>query len=394
MEFEPKVRFDDTSVAFSYKSDRDLKKADFIFTLVNHPFISKIATTAATVGLTLHLPIKGLIRSTVFDHFCGGENIEQSEKTIQNLARFHVGTILDYSVEGAKTEEGFDSTTKEILSTFDKARGNEALPFCVFKVTGMGAMDLLEKVQNKETLSDSEQAAFQRIRNRVDQLCAKAFSCNVPVLVDAEDSWIQGTIDELAYEMMQKYNQQKAIVFNTFQMYRADMLENLKSAFHQAAMHNYYLGVKMVRGAYMEKEAARAEKMNYPDPIHPSKEATDKAFNKGLSFCIDNKQRIALMCGSHNEYSNLYLTVLMEKHGMKNNDERVWFAQLLGMSDNISFNLAKAGYNVAKYVPYGPVEAVMPYLIRRASENTSVAGQSSRELTLIKKEVKRRKTQK
>jgi len=252
----------------------------------------------------------------------------------------------------------------------------------------------LEKVQKKEVLSEDEKAAYERVRSRVDQICAKAFSYDVPVLVDAEDSWIQGTIDELAYEMMQKYNQKKTIVFNTFQMYRADMLENLKNAFHQAAMHNYYLGVKMVRGAYMEKEAERAEKMNYNNPIHRSKEATDKAFNKGLSFCIDNKQRITLMCGSHNEYSNLYLTVLMEKHGMKNNDERVWFGQLLGMSDNISFNLSKAGYNVAKYVPYGPVEAVMPYLIRRASENTSVAGQSSRELTLIKKEVKRRKTQK
>jgi proline dehydrogenase len=390
MEIEPKVRFTDTSVAFSYKSDWELKKANFLFTLVNNPLISKIATTAAKIGLALHLPIKGLIRSTVFEHFCGGETIEQCEKTIKNLARFHVGTILDYSVEGAKTEEGFDATTREILLTFDKAKGNETVPFCVFKVTGMASMDLLEKVQAKQLLTDEEKAAFERVRNRVDQICSKAFADNVPVLVDAEDSWIQDIMDELTYEMMRKYNQKKAIVFNTFQMYRADMLENLKNAHDEAAKKNYFLGVKMVRGAYMEKEAARAEKMGYPNPIHRSKEATDHAFNKGLAFCLDNKQRITLMCGSHNEYSNLLLTVLMEKHGMKNNDDRVWFAQLLGMSDHISFNLAKAGYNVAKYVPYGPVEAVMPYLIRRASENTSVAGQSSRELVLIKKEVKRR----
>jgi proline dehydrogenase len=391
MEIEPKVRFDNTSVAFSYKSDEELKRANFIFTLVNNPLISKIATGAAKLGLALRLPIKGLIRNTVFQHFCGGETIEESEATIKNLDRFHVGTILDYSVEGAKTEEGFDHTTNEILLTFEKAKGNRAVPFCVFKVTGMASIDLLQKVQSKEDLTQEEKEAYDRVRKRVDQICTKAFAYDVPVLVDAEDSWIQDTIDSLAYEMMRKYNLKKAIVFNTFQMYRTDMFDNLKKAFHEAAMYNYYLGVKMVRGAYMEKEAERARRMGYTNPIQSDKASTDESFNKGLAFCIDNKQRITLMCGSHNEYSNLYLTVLMEKHGMKNNDERVWFAQLLGMSDNISFNLAKAGYNVAKYVPYGPVEAVMPYLIRRASENTSVAGQSSRELVMIRNEVRRRK---
>jgi proline dehydrogenase len=391
MDIEPKVRFDDTSVAFSYKSDRDLKKANFIFSLINHPFISNMATGAVKLGLALHLPIKGLIRSTVFDHFCGGENIVQSEKTIQNLSRFHVGTILDYSVEGAETEESFDSTMKEILNTFEKAKGNPAIPFCVFKVTGLGAMSLLEKVQSKEKLSQVEVEAFDRVKSRVNQICKKSFDYKVPVLIDAEDSWIQDVIDTMAYEMMLQYNKEKAFVFNTFQMYRADMLGNLKDAFHKATMNNYYLGVKMVRGAYMEKEAERAAKKGYANPIHPTKEATDECFNKGLAFCLDNKQRITFMCGSHNEYSNLYLTVLMEKHGMKPNDERVWFGQLLGMSDNISFNLAKAGYNVAKYVPYGPVDAVMPYLIRRAAENTSVAGQSSRELTMIRKELNRRR---
>jgi len=274
----------------------------------------------------------------------------------------------------------------------DKARGNAAIPFTVFKSTGLVMMDVLEKVQSKKELSPEDKEAYQHFRDRVERICSRAYEYDVPVMIDAEDSWIQNPIDELAYEMMKKFNQKRAIVYNTYQMYRRDMLDNLRNAFHTATMHNYYLGVKMVRGAYMEKEGERAEKMDYPNPIHPNKQATDDSFNKGLAFCIDNKQRVSLMCGSHNEYSNQYLTVLMEKHSMKNNDPRVWFAQLLGMSDNISFNLAKAGYNVVKYVPYGPVELVMPYLIRRASENTSVAGQSSRELTMIRKELMRRKS--
>lgn len=391
MEVQPKVHFDDTEVAFSYKSDGELKKADFIFSLVNHPFISSIATGLAKAGLALHLPVKGLIKSTVFSHFCGGETIDQSERTIQTLNRFHVGTILDYSAEGAKNEEGFDKATEEILKTLDKAKGNRAIPFTVFKSTGLVHIDLLEKVQAKASLSDQEQEAFLHFQQRVEKICARAHQYDVPVMIDAEDSWIQDPIDELAYAMMKKYNGQRAIVFNTYQMYRKDMLVNLRNAYYTATMHNYFLGVKMVRGAYLEKEAERAEKMDYPNPIHPTKQATDDSFNSGLAFCIDNKQRVSLMCGSHNEYSNQYLTVLMEKHSLNANDPRVWFAQLMGMSDNISFNLARAGYNVAKYVPYGPVELVMPYLIRRAEENTSVAGQSSRELTLIRKELVRRK---
>ncbi len=391
METIPTIQFDDTAVAFSYKSDRELKKANFIFSLVNNPMMSSIARMLAKVSLALHLPVKGLIRITVFEHFCGGETAEQSERTIEKLAQYHVGTILDYSVEGAKDDAGFDHTTQEILSTFEEAKKNKAVPFCVFKVTGLCSSELLEKVQSKAALSTYEEEEYTLFRNRVELICKQAYDSQVPVLIDAEDSWIQNPIDELAYAMMLKYNHQKAIVFNTYQMYRSDMLDNLRNAFHNAAMNNYFLGVKMVRGAYMEKEAERAEKMGYPNPIHSSKQATDDAFNKGLAFCIDNKQRVSLLCGSHNEYSNQYLTVLMNKHGMNNNDPRVWFAQLLGMSDNISFNLSKAGYNVAKYVPYGPVESVMPYLLRRAAENTSVAGQSSRELTLIRKELVRRK---
>lgn len=390
MDIDP-IHFDDTQVAFSYKNDRELKKANFIFSLVNNPIVSSAATGLAKFSLALHLPIKGIIRSTVFEHFCGGETVEESEHTIQKLFRHHVGTILDYSVEGEETEEAFDRTAAEILHTFEKAKGNPAIPFCVFKPTGVAAFHLLERIQAKAALSEEEKKAWQRAHDRVDKICKKAFDYQVPVLIDAEDSWIQNPIDELATAMMRKYNQQRAIVFNTYQMYRADMLGNLKNAHHDATMHNYFLGVKMVRGAYMEKERERAEKMNYPSPIHPNKEATDNAFNQALAFCLDNKQRISLVCGSHNEYSNQYLTILLQKHGLQKNDQRIWFAQLLGMSDNISFMLAKQGYNVAKYVPYGPVESVMPYLFRRAAENTSVAGQSSRELTFIRKELKRRR---
>ncbi len=394
MEIEPSVRFDDTATAFGYKSDRELKKANFIFTIVNHPFISSLATGAVKVGMSMGLPIKGLVRATVFDHFCGGEDIEKTEKTIQHLGEFNVKTILDYSVEGANTESGFDATAEEILHTFDKARSSKFIPFCVFKMTGMADAALLEKIQSKQTLTPEETASFEKVRSRVDRICAKAHSLAIPILIDAEDSWIEDPIDALVYEMMARYNKEKAIVFVTYQLYRKDSLTNLREAFHVATMNNYYMGVKLVRGAYMEKERERALVKGYPDPIYPTKQATDDAFNQALAFCIDNKQRISVLCGSHNEYSNQYLTVLMQKHGMNPNDNRAWFSQLLGMSDNISFNLAKAGYNVTKYVPYGPVESVMPYLLRRASENTSVAGQSSRELSLIRKELQRRKSNK
>ena len=391
MQVESKVRFDDTAIAFSYKTDTELRKANFIFSLVNNPLISSLATGAVKLGLFLHLPINGLIKRTVFSHFCGGETIEQCNGIVEKLGGYHVGAILDYSVEGGSAEEGFDKTAQETLQTIEALKKNKSIPFCVFKMTGLADAGLLAKVQSKEKLTPEEEIAFTRVKNRVDSICRKAYEYKAKVLIDAEDSWIQNPIDQLAYEMMEKYNKESALVFNTYQMYRADMLGNLREAYHNATMNSYFLGVKMVRGAYMEKERERAVKMGYPDPIHPSKEATDDAFNKALAFCIDNKQRISLMCGSHNDYSNQYLTVLMEKHSMKNNDDRVWFAQLYGMSDPISFNLAKAGYNVAKYVPYGPIEAVIPYLLRRADENTSVAGQSSRELMLIRKELKRRK---
>ncbi len=383
-------RFDNTAVAFQAKSDKALRKANMMFTVVNHPLISKVATGAVKASLAIGLPIKPIIKNTVFEHFCGGETIDESLVTVQELGDYGIGTILDYSVEGGESEEGFDSTKDEILRTIETARTHEHIPFCVFKTTGLANTPLLQKVQEGVALTEKEKEKFERVRSRVLQICQAAYDAGVPILMDAEETWIQKPIDELAYEMMERFNKERAIVFNTYQMYRKDMLQNLRNAMHYAAMHNYYLGAKLVRGAYMEKERERAEDKGYPSPIHETKKDTDDHFNKGLAFCVDNKQRISLICGSHNEYSNYYLTVLLDKHSMNNDDQRVWFSQLYGMSDNISFNLAKAGFNVVKYVPYGPVKHVMPYLFRRAEENTSVAGQSSRELMLIRKEITRR----
>lgn len=392
MQSEPKISFENTEIAFAYKSDAELRKANFIFSLVNHPWISSLATASVKVALGMHLPIEGIIKKTVFDHFCGGESIDKAEQAIQKLEQFHVGAILDYSVEGEKSEEGFEATAEETLKTIEKAHRLSNIPFCVFKPTGMASAELLTKVQAKEKLSPEEESAYQRIIDRFDRICSKGFEYNIPIMIDAEDSWYQDPIDRIVLDLMKKYNKEKAVVYNTYQLYRTAGLPNLRDHFHEAVMNNVYFGAKLVRGAYMEKERARAEKMGYADPIQPNKEATDDAFNKALAFCIDNKQRISVMCGSHNDYSNYFLTVLMEKHSMAPGDKRVWFAQLFGMSDNISFNLAKAGYNVVKYLPYGPVRSVMPYLFRRAAENTSVAGQSSRELTLIRKELQRRKS--
>lgn len=394
MDSHPTISFDDIKTAYASKSDKRLNKIYWLFRVLNNNTLMKTGALATKIGLALRLPIKGMIRNTVFDVFCGGETIEQSQPTVDELARFNIGSILDYSVEGATKEKGFDETMKELLHTIERAAGDENVPFAVFKTTGIASSPLLEKVQAKQKLSEEETAAFQRLRQRVDTLCQKAYTLNVRIFIDAEETWMQDVIDMLAYEMMEKYNKEQAIVYNTYQMYRKDMLGNLKAAHQKAAMHQYYLGAKLVRGAYIEKERQRAREMGYPDPMQATKEATDTDYDKALKFCVDNKARISFCAGTHNEYSSQFLTLLMDKHGMKPNDDRVFFAQLYGMSDNISFNLAKAGYNVAKYVPYGPVEAVMPYLFRRAEENTSVAGQSSREFSLVSREIARRKAEK
>lgn len=386
-----KISFEDTSIAFSSKSDTQLKKMYLIFASMNQNWLVKLGTFFIKLFIFLHFPIKKLIKATVFEQFCGGETLQECNKAIENLDKAHIGTILDYSVEGEDNEKSFDLTRDEILLTIEKAHQNAAIPFAVFKVTGIGSAELLEKVQNAAPLSIDESQAFERVRARMQALCQKAADLQVRIFVDAEESWIQNTIDDLTYEMMEQFNTQDCIVYNTYQMYRKDMLENLKHATEMARYKGHSLGAKLVRGAYMEKERQRAHEGNYCEPVHETKENTDKDFNLALAFAIENKDILSVCVGTHNEYSCQYLTELMRQHKVAPTDKHFYFAQLLGMSDNISYNLANAGYNVAKYVPYGPVEAVMPYLFRRASENTSVAGQASREFTLIKNEMYRRK---
>jgi proline dehydrogenase len=391
---DPEVSFEDTSVAFSYKSDAALKKANSIFSIVNHPWVSSLAIGTVKLALALRLPVEGIIKRTAFDHFCGGVSIDSCDDEIATLSKYGVGTILDFSVEGEHSDDGFDETMRETLRTIEKAQQNRgALPFCVFKPSGIASSELLAKVHRGDALTPEEQSSFERVRGRVDTICGRAFGAEIRVLIDAEHSWTQDAVDALAHEMMQKYNRDRAIVFNTYQLYRTASLPNLKRALAGAKERGFRLGAKLVRGAYMEIERERAASMGYPDPIQPDKEACDRAFDEGLEFCVDNIDHLDVVCGSHNERSNLHLATLMKKRGLSSDDPRVWFAQLYGMSDNISFNLAKAGYRVAKYLPYGPVRSVMPYLFRRAAENTSVAGQSSRELVLIRKELERRKQQ-
>ncbi|NMM49393.1 proline dehydrogenase family protein [Marinigracilibium pacificum] len=384
------LSFENTEIAFSHKDDAELKKSYLIFKAMNSPLLVKVGTFFMKSAIKINFPVKPFIKWNVFQQFCGGESIKDCEHTINLLKSRGVGTILDYSVEGEKSEKGFEATTKEILKTIDRSAGSKEIPFSVFKVTGIGAFDLLAKVQAEEKLSSKEQEAFKKLKERFHRICKYAYDNDVRILVDAEETWIQKVIDDLTYEMMALYNKEKAIIYNTYQMYCRASLKNLKDAFHDATMHQYWLGAKLVRGAYMEKERDRAEEMGYPDPIQPTKQASDDDFNSALKFCTDNKQRIAVICGSHNAYSNSLLTELMDKHSVKHDDERFYFAQLYGMSDNISFNLADRGFNVVKYVPYGPVQSVMPYLVRRAEENTSIAGQSSREYTLVSTEMKRR----
>jgi len=383
--------FENTELAFVAKSDWQLKKAYWLFRIVNSNLLAKISTRVANISLNLHLPVKGIIKNTVFEHFCGGESIEESKEAVHLLSKYNVRSILDYSVEGKDKEEAFDETLIETLKTIENAKGNEEVPYCVFKPTGMGSADLMEKMQLNQKLSEAEQKSFDKIKNRYLVVSQAAYDNDVRLLIDAEDSWYQNTVDELVYEMMKKFNNERAIVFNTYQMYRWASLQNMKDADQRAKDSKFVLGAKLVRGAYMENERERASINGYEDPICTDKSATDKSYNDGLKYCVENISQIELFNGSHNEHSNLYLTELMKKYNLAKGDKRIFFAQLYGMSDNISFVLADADYNVAKYVPYGPVKFVMPYLIRRAEENTSVAGQSSRELKLLKMEMVRRK---
>ena len=385
------LSFENTEVAFRHASNADLKRAYWLFKIININFLVKIGPPITNLAVKIGLPVKGLIKATIFKQFCGGETIRECDKTIKKLDAGGVGTILDYSIEGEDDERVFDATRDEIIRTIRRAVKDKAIPITVFKVTGVGRFELLEKLDAGSKLSDAEQQEWKKLQDRVLAICQKAHETGIPVMIDAEETWIQKTIDELALDMMCRFNEEKAIVYNTYQLYRHDKLNSLISDNEVAVNEKFILGVKLVRGAYMEKERKRAEEMGYASPIQESKEATDKDFDQALDYCTDNINTIAFVAGTHNEESCLLLTELLKRKRIDRNNPHVYFAQLLGMSDNLSFNLADAGYNVAKYVPYGPIKAVLPYLFRRAQENTAIAGQMSRELSLIVKEVKRRK---
>ena len=383
--------FDNTDVAFSLKTDSELERAYFLFKMISIEPLVRIGTAATNFAIKANLPIEGLIRSTVFDHFCGGVNEEDCLSVIDRMYQKGVSSVLDYSVEGKESEQEFDSAKDKVLKIIDFAREIDAIPIAVFKPTGFGRFYLYEKITNGDKLTNEEQDEWNKVIERFDVVCKKAKENDVAVLIDGEESWMQDAADALVTQMMQKYNTEKPIVYNTLQLYRHDRLDFLKKEHDKAKDGKYFLGYKLVRGAYMEKENERATEKGYQSPICGSKALTDENFNKGLQYMIDNLDCMSIFAGTHNEVSSYLLIKLMNEKGLLNNDPRIWFGQLYGMSDHISFNLANLGYNVAKYIPFGPVKDVMPYLIRRAEENTSVAGQTGRELALLTREKKRRK---
>jgi len=382
--------FDNTEIAFKLKSDANLERAYFLFKMISKEPLVKIGTAVTKFALNLNLPVEGLIRSTVFDHFCGGVNEKDCLPVVDSLRTAQVYSVLDYSVEGKEEESQFDATMEKVIELTRFAEKKDAMPFSVFKPTGLGRFEIWQKQTERDPLSDSEQQEWNRIVARYERICEVAHECNVTLLIDGEETWMQDAADALCERMMEKYNKDNPIIFNTLQCYRWDRLDYLKEQHQRAKTKGYKLGFKIVRGAYMEKENERAEEQGYPTPICASKQATDDHFNSVTQYILDNLQDISLFLGSHNEQSSYLAMEILDAKGLLRNDNRVWFGQLYGMSDHISYNLADAGYNVAKYIPFGPVKDVMPYLIRRAEENTSVAGQTSRELDLLKREKKRR----
>ena len=384
------LSFENTEIAFQSKTTKELKKSYWLFKLIANNFIVKVSPSLLKIAFLLRLPIKGLIKKTIFQQFCGGESISDCTNSINALAKYNIGTILDYSVEGKSNEDDFERVRLETIKTIKKAKHNTNIPFAVFKTSGLSRLKLLEKVGSNNKLNEKEKEEFEQVKKRVEDICKTAFENNVRVFIDAEESWIQDAIDGLAIAMMRKYNTEKAIVFNTLQMYRWDRFAYLKQCYADAKNANYYLGLKIVRGAYMEKERERAAQMGYPSPIQKDKISCDNDYNLALTYCTNHIDKIAFCAGTHNEESSRLLTELMSENNILKDDYRIYFSQLLGMSEHISFNLSNNGYNVAKYMPYGPVKDVMPYLIRRAQENTSISGQTGRELSLIIKEKERR----
>ena len=384
-------QFDNTEIAFEYRSNSELKRARFLFSSMRSPMLTKIGMKLTQFAISWKLPIKAIIKHTLFDQFCGGETMDEAAATAAVIGKYGVGTILDYGVEGKESEEDFDRAVPEFIKAIKYAAATKNIPFISIKITGFAYFALLEKIHAQETLTTEEQAAWQRVYGRIDKICSAAAEHHIMVLVDAEESWIQQPVDDLTDAMMEKYNKTKVVVYNTFQLYRHDRYEFLETSYRVATSKGYLLGAKLVRGAYMEKERNRAAEKGYTSPIQPDKQATDKDYDAAVAFCLQHLDHIALFVGTHNEASCLIAVKYMQDNNMVATTDKVYFSQLYGMSDNISFNLAHEGYHVAKYLPYGPVKDVLPYLMRRAQENTSVAGQTGRELLLINKEIKRRK---
>ena len=387
--------FNDTKIAFAEKSTAQLEKAKWMFTAIKYPSLTNVGINVLNFTIKNNFPlVTDLVKTTLFEQFCGGETREQSMKVVDKMFKHHVGSIFDYAIEGKEEEAAFDTTCEEIKENIKFAIGNPAIPFVVFKPTGFGRLDLYADVSAGKELTSSEKEEWQRVRNRYEEVCKMAYDNKVILMIDAEESWMQDAVDRLVNEMMEKYNKEKAYIWNTIQMYRTGRLEYMAQDLERAKSKNYFLGYKFVRGAYMEKERERAAEKNYPDPIQPTKEATDDNYNAAVDFVLENLDRVAAFFGTHNEKSTELAIDKMKTLGLAHDDERLHFGQLYGMSDNITYWLGENKYNACKYLPYGPVKDVVPYLTRRAQENTSVAGQTGRELSLIQKELERRRKEK
>ena len=387
--------FNDTKIAFAEKSTAQLEKAKWMFTAIKYPSLTNVGINVLNFTIKNNFPlVTDLVKNTLFEQFCGGETREQSMKVVDKMFTHHVGSIFDYAIEGKEEEAAFDITCEEIKENIKFAIGNPAIPFVVFKPTGFGRLDLYADVSAGKELTSSEKEEWQRVRNRYEEVCKMAYDNKVILMIDAEESWMQDAVDHLVNEMMEKYNQEKAYIWNTIQMYRTGRLEYMAQDLERAKSKNYFLGYKFVRGAYMEKERERAAEKNYPDPIQPTKEATDNNYNAAVDFVLENLDRVAAFFGTHNEKSTELAMDKMQAKGLPHDHENIHFGQLYGMSDNITYYLGEKKYNVTKYLPYGPVKDVVPYLTRRAQENTSVAGQTGRELSLIQKELERRRKEK
>ncbi|MDR1552915.1 MAG: proline dehydrogenase family protein [Prevotellaceae bacterium] len=386
------IDFKNTQIAFEAKSNADLRRAKILFNAIKHTWVVKLGKIFVYITTKLRFPVGWLLKPTIYKQFVGGETLEKCTPLAQQLMKYNIRSIFDYSAEGGGSDKDIQQTFDEFIRSIEYAKGNENVAYTVFKPTALTTDELLEKASSKAELNEEEQKQYDAYKQRFEKLCQRAYDNDVRILVDAEDYCFQDAIDEFTEEMMRKFNKKRATVFTTLQMYRHDRLPYLAKLYNDAVENNYTVGMKFVRGAYMEKERERAKQLGYPDPVCQTKKATDENYNSGLLYVIEHIDKFEMFSGTHNEESNIVLANLIDKHNIARNDNRIFFAQLYGMSENLSYNLAHEGYNVAKYIPYAPVKKVLPYLIRRAEENTSIAGQTTRELELLKAELRRRKT--